>query len=79
MENSQRFLFIDRVVDRFNFKNNQITLFTIFSPLKTDENYPKQGFVFTVLVRYTGKSALGRKYTVFNKGYQRNNEGFHSN
>jgi len=42
MESSRRDLFIDMAVDRFSFKNNQITLFLCFTSIpKTGNEKPK--------------------------------------
>jgi len=46
MESSQRDLFIDMVVDRFIFKNNQITLSPSFTFISFDVESPKTGVRF---------------------------------
>jgi len=49
MESSRRYLFIDMVVDRSIFNNNQITLSPVSpSYLKQVRDYLKQGVVFAV-------------------------------
>jgi len=47
MESSRQDLFIDVVVDRFIFKNNQVTFFPCFNVVpKTDVGQTKTGAIF---------------------------------
>jgi len=63
MEISQRYVFIDKVVNRFKFKNNQITLLIPVSTsyLKQALDYLKHGLVFIVA---RNKKPFLRKPTV---------------
>ena len=62
MESSGRDLSIDMVVNRFIFKNNQITLSPVSPPYsKQAWDYLKQGLVFTVVQYGISISFLLRK------------------
>jgi len=51
MESSQRGLFIDVVVERFIFKNNQFTLFPSFTFIpNTGVELPKTGVTFYYVI-----------------------------
>jgi len=45
IKRSRQELSIDMVIDRGIFKNNQMTLFSLFFITKTDMGVPNQGFV----------------------------------